>query len=524
MKNKKQTKFRWGLCALVCLAALFFKGCGDPQSPERYKVHNWRVHLFKRIEQTDTRLPDAWKVSTDTEGRDICSVAHGFVLELLDENNERLEQKEIRIDIEAVDHWSQLYDRDLWDQTAPGGKKYGFLNVFLKAGSEVYDGVLHGRTNKYGLLATYAGLGDPKATSDPTAPLDLDYEWPGPGGSYNDCVDTVVQLKMTIPGRVPPLQPIFVWCNYLRVPYQNFWRPEGQGVYHYSIQGTGQLSSASDMIQSDDPNTIEQSVNIFDLSLYESAGPKLTPSKYPRVPSGTKPSLSAKFLKALRSAMTYVTASGVTLDSLDLTQLKWDPDIGWAYFPLEEGQGLPGYWIAEPNDPNDIIEMLSGTYPYAFWAVITLPEPFYGDTATTTVILRAADRENVVQSKIPLTVTLVSKSPDNLTLTFRSDWFVVSVDPDFHGYYQDQWQNLYTVLYMPEQTHPNLGPPGIFSDFNADDRVDFYDFALFANHWQDSVHDPNTGYDALYEQPDTWDGKINTTELKAFVEHWLWTP
>ncbi|GAI73886.1 unnamed protein product, partial [marine sediment metagenome] len=70
------------------------------------------------------------------------------------------------------------------------------------------------------------------------------------------------------------------------------------------------------------------------------------------------------------------------------------------------------------------------------------------------------------------------------------DWFVVSVDPDFHGYYQDQWQNTYTVLYMPYQTHPELGPPAIFSDFNADDRVDFYDFALFADHWQDSVHDP----------------------------------
>ncbi|GAI94756.1 unnamed protein product, partial [marine sediment metagenome] len=209
--------------------------------------------------------------------------------------------------------------------------------------------------------------------------------------------------------------------------------------------------------------------------------------------------------------MTYVTASDVTLNSLYLTQLRWDPDIGWAYFPLEPGQGLPGHWIAEPNDPNDIIEMLSATSPYAFWADITLPEPFYGDTATTTVILRATDRENVVQSKIPLTMTLVEKSPDNLTVIARSDLFVVSVDPNFHGYYQDQWQNTYTVLYFPEQTHPELGPPEIFSDFNADDRVDFYDFALFASHWQDSVHDPNTSYDALYEEPYTWDGKINTT-------------
>ena len=119
-------------------------------------------------------------------------------------------------------------------------------------------------------------------------------------------------------------------------------------------------------------------------------------------------------------------------------------------------------------------------------------------------------------------MTLMGKSSDNLTLTFLSDWFIVSVDPNFHGYYQDQWQNPYTVLYFPEQTHPDLDFPEIFGDFNADDKVDFYDLALYADHWQDSVEDPNTSYDAMYEDPNTWDGEISTTELKAFVENWLW--
>ncbi len=513
MKKSKKPKFKWRLCVIACLAALFYEGCGDPQSPERYEVYGWRAHLISIPPETDARLPDKWAVSSDTEGRDICGVAHGFVLELLDESNERLEQKEIRIDIEVADHWSPVYDRDLWEETAPNGKKYGFLRVIPEAGSSIYDGVLHGRTNEYGLLGVYAGLGDPEGTFNPTAPLDFGYEWPGPGGSYNDIVDTVVQLKIKVPGRVPPIQPIYGWCNYLRLQYQNFWWPEGQGVYDVSIQGKGRLSSGSTVIQSPDPNTIEHLASIFDMSLYRPPAPKVASSDYPRVTPDTK-----------RSVMTYVTVSGVTLNALDLTQLKWDPDIGWVYFPLEPGQGLPGYWIAEPNDPNDIIEMLSGLYPYAFWADLTLPEPFYGDTATTTVILRAVDRENVVHSKIPLAMTLVEKSPDNLSVIFRSDWFVVSVDPNFHGYYQDQWQNTYTVLYMPEQTHPDLAPPETFGDFNVDDKVDFYDLALFADHWLDSVHDPNTNYDALYEQPYTWDGEISMTELKAFAEHWLSTP
>jgi len=513
MKKQKEPKSRWGLCVIACLVTLLFKGCGDPQADERMDVEGLNVSLVRRHDQTDARLPDAWSVSTDDEGRDICSVAHGFYFELRDEANERLEQKEIRVDIEVDGHWQESFFRDLWVQTAPGGKKYGFRKVFPEAGSGVYDGVLHGRTNDAGTLLIYAGLGDPKATSVPPGPLDLDYKWPGPGSSYNDCVGTAVQLKITVPGKYPPIPPTYVWCRYYRGQLQNFRAYENDGVYYFSRQGLGKTDPLSSMIHSPGPNTIERSVIMPDMSLYRSPPPKLAASNYPRVTPDTK-----------RSTMTYVTVSGVTLDSLDLTQLKWDPDIGWAYFPLEPGRGLPGYWIAEPNDPNDIIDMLSGLYPYAFWADITLPEPFYGDTATTTVILRAVDRANVVQSKIPLTVTLVAKSPDNMALTFLSDWFVVSVDPNFHGYYQDQWQNTYTVLYMPEQTHPELGPPAIFSDFNADDRVDFHDFALFASHWQDSVHDPNTGYDALYEQPYTWDGKINTTELKAFTEHWLWTP
>jgi len=246
MKKKKEPKSRWGLCVIICLVALSCRGCGDPQSPERMDVHGLRAHLLCISPETDPNRPDRWKVSTDTQGRDICGVAHGFMIELLDASNQRLSEEEVRIDIEPVSHWSPVGYGDLWDQPAPNGKKYGFLNVFPEAGSGIYDGVLHGRTTDRGLLLTYAGLGDPKTTSDPAAPLDLGYEWPGPGGSYNDCVDTVVQLKISIPGKGPPVQPIDVWCWYVRAQYQNFWEPEG-GVYHWSIQGTGGLTSGSSL-------------------------------------------------------------------------------------------------------------------------------------------------------------------------------------------------------------------------------------------------------------------------------------
>ncbi|GAI83212.1 unnamed protein product, partial [marine sediment metagenome] len=122
---------------------------------------------------------------------------------------------------------------------------------------------------------------------------------------------------------------------YDREPDANFWPNSTPGVYNRSYQGIGKLTPPSSVIQSDGPNTIEHSAEIFALSLYKSPAPRLASSNYPRVTSGTKPSLSAKFLKVLRKAMTYVTTSDVTLDSLYLTQLRWDPEIGWAYFPLE---------------------------------------------------------------------------------------------------------------------------------------------------------------------------------------------
>jgi len=258
------------------------------------------------------------------------------------------------------------------------------------------------------------------------------------------------------------------------------------------------------------------SVNIPPLPLDEAKTPKDESANYPLVTLGKEGSI-----------MDYVSlSSGMSLDSIDLTQLRWayvEPwGWDWYYFLIQCGEDLHALWAADPNDPNDVAELLSGAEPYAFWADVTLPSPFYGDNATTTVHLRALDDFNDVKSKIPLTMYLSDKTPDNMTLTFLSEWFVISEDPNFHGHYQDGWGNCYTVIYMPIGTHPDVNFPDVFGDFNADDKVDFYDFALLANHWQDSIYDPNTNYDAMYEEPNDWDGEIRMPELGVFADNWLW--
>ncbi len=412
---------------------------------------------------------------------------------------------------------------DLWEQETPAGNKYGFVKVFPEARSKITEDdegnmVVKGLTNADGKLSIFVGLGDPDIFDGTTRRPGTSYT-PKPDYLWPDAfITTMVELDISIPKKpVTPLPTTHIWGRFSRVPLQHFWPWDSVlGVIDISQQGIGSYGSSS--IQS---TTQKLTPDALDPNWPGSL------SMYDRNPSQAKDrSANYPLVGTKTRTMTYVTASGVTLDALDLTQLRWDYvepwGWDWYYFLIQDGENLHALWVGDPNDPNCITDMLSASEPYAFWADITLPEPFYGDTATTTVILRALDNLNAVQSKIPLAMTLVEKSPDNMTLTFLSDWFVFSIDTNFHGYYQDQWQNPYTVIYAPAGTHPDLDFPEIFGDFNADDKVDFYDFALYADHWQDSVEDPNTSYDAMYEDPNTWDGEISTLELKTFTEHWLW--
>ena len=524
MKKKKEPKFKWGLCVIACLATLFYKGCGDTQSNEIVDVGDYTLQMLRPVPEFSSWTLDVWQHEPQPNDDEIYGAAFGWDIQLKDTFGDDKSLPGVLVVVKVTFHSDFGGEGlDLWEQETPAGKKYGSVKVFPEAGSKITEDdegnmVVKGRTNADGKLSIFVGLGDPDifdgttrrpGTSYTPKP---DYLWP------DESITTLVELDVSIPNKpVTPLPTTHIWARFVRAQYQHFWLwGSVPGVIDVCMQGIGAYGSSSieSTTQKLTPDALDPNWP-GSLSMYDSnpSQAKDRSANYPLVGTKTR-------------TMTYVTASGVSLDSLDLTQLRWayvEPwGWDWYYFPIEYGENLHALWVGDPNDPNCIADMLSVSQPYAFWADITLTEPFYGDTATATVILRALDNLNAVQSKIPLAMTLVEKSPDNMTLTFLSDWCVFSIDTNFHGYYQDQWQNPYTVIYAPAGTHPDLDFPEIFGDFNADDKVDFYDFALFANHWQDSVEDPNTGYDAMYEDPNTWDGEISISELKAFTEHWLW--
>ena len=81
------------------------------------------------------------------------------------------------------------------------------------------------------------------------------------------------------------------------------------------------------------------------------------------------------------------------------------------------------------------------------------------------------------------------------------------------------WDNIYTVLYMPEGSYPDIDFPELFGDFNADNTVNYQDAWLLGEHWLASIDEPNN-YDLLYEEPNSFNGVINLGDFAAFADNW----
>ncbi|MCX5632944.1 MAG: hypothetical protein NTW93_04615 [Phycisphaerae bacterium] len=482
------------LLSAVLLSFTIIPGCGDNQSNKVVNVGNISVEIV------GTNKLDAWKVGGGSQGPDICGAAFGFMVQLNDYTEEHpYPEAGIRVDVEVTRHRSPSGFGDIWATNAPNGQKYGFIVSDPEEGSGTNDeGIFHCRTNGQGQVFIFPGLGQ-RNVLDANAPLDYGFLWPRPVGSYNDVVDSEVELKITVHRRQSPPPPVYVKAHFYRWTYMNFWWPTNAGVYAYSTQGLGQISGYSMMAN----------------SVYISTEAGIPYEKSP-VPSAPKDS-KAEYPVVSKTVKTLET---ITPNSVDLTQRRWDPQYGWAYFLIEPNENLHALWANDLNDVNDIKDMLSVSQPYAYWVVLDSNVPFYGSTATATVHLRAMDSLGDVKSMIPLKMHLHSKSADNKTLTFVSDWFIISEDPEFNGTYEDNYSNSYTVIYMPTGTYPDIDlPPN--GDFNADGHTDYKDLCMLSGHWLSSLETDANNYDLLYEEPNNIDGSIDFRDFAAFADNWM---
>ncbi|PIR72437.1 MAG: hypothetical protein COU42_01100 [Candidatus Nealsonbacteria bacterium CG10_big_fil_rev_8_21_14_0_10_36_24] len=475
--------------ALFCCFLLFVKGCHDTQSNQAIFVNDATARLYFN-EGQNPKFLDRWAVSKDTEGRDICGLFYGVVIQLIDENGDEFHQAGIRVDTQVDDHFSIAGFGDIWEKEASNGKPYGTIKVFPEEGSGVSHGVIYARTNGNGRVGVFWGLGDPEGSFDPEAPLDFSYKLPGPGGSSSDVFDTLVQLKITIPRPHSPLNPIYVWGAFNRMQYQNMWLPVN-GVYGNSFSGLGRYTLTFGISETNGMKLpIKTSLKLLDE--FKTKAPKSKASDYPLTNMDT-------------------TSGGPSLDRAQWYQLRWSPDYGWYW---DDPYRMHALWTVDANDPNDMKDAMTTCEPYVLWTEVTLPEPFDGNEVYSTVILRSLVNGSNVVSKIPMHMHLDSKSSDNMTLKMFSDYVVVVECPEDQGYYLDKWQNSYVAIYAPQGSILDADFPEKFGDFNADDRVDSQDLRLFSEHWLGSA-------DILYEEPNNWDGRIDFKEFSAFAENWL---
>jgi hypothetical protein len=481
---KKARKYsKYILWFFACLILITDKGCSDNQNNKVIYVEGFSVVLYYHPSENPAAL-DIWNVSGDEEGKDITRIGHGFVLQLTDEEGEPYTTAGIRVDVEVVGHGSVAGYGDIWKKKAPGGALYGFLICHPEEGSGMSDGVFYGRTNGQGRLLICGGLGDPYGAFTSDDPLDYDYELPGPGGSYSDVFDTWAEFKITVPRKHASMQAAYVWPTFVRAQYQNMWAPLG-GVYGSSHSGLGHWGGVGIQSGSFESETFE--IPKIKKTVKDSK------EKYPLIGSAN-----------MAVTTETLAESEPSLKSLVLTQLRWDFDYGWNYYYIQPEEKLHAIWT-DTNDANDIKDCLSFCEPYAYWADITLPEPFYEDSATATVILRTLDNSNNIKSRIPLIMNLYNKSPDSKTLTFVSGWFVISEDPSFYNHYQDGWGNLYAAIYTPEADHLDISFP------------DSKDFACLAADWL--KHGKyKSDISGVAGVPD---GFVDYYDLRELVQGWL---
>lgn len=529
MKNK----IKHILLILTYLFISSIPGCDHHQDNQAIYVQG--LYMYCELDPDypeDQPRPDCWLY--EGEGglnTNTYLAGFGFILRLLDEDGNPFAVPGIRFDVEVTWHGPVSYgsEADIWERKAPNGKNYGGIKVFPEAGSGTFDDVVYGRTNSMGAGRIVVRLGgSEEAISDPNHPIDYGWEWPDLSGMV---VETGVELKVTI--RRPAGQHVtqYFWAYFFRGQFQGFWDPYG-GIYEASIQGIGEfpelfemqmiLANLADNSMSNVPLVNEILISPSAFTADEEKTPKDRAIRY------AFPARERNFPESVTrisgKGMMGTLSNGMTIDQIDFTQLRWaciDPPQGhgcdWYYFYVELGESLHPLFC-DPNDPNDILGLLHDAEPYCWWTYLTLPEPFDANSGKCTAFLRAVDDFGVYDPNMQLPIYSYFYDMNASQVLLQSEWWVPSEDPNFHGYYEDEWGNPFIALYMPSATHPVLHLPDTYGDFNADGNVDWKNLGLFSEQYLDV--DPNTR-DWRFKDPNNWNkDPVNFREFSAFAENW----
>ena len=464
MSNKAK-----GLVIVVCCVLSQINGC-DMQSPNARIIDGFSLAILQRNGYPQGRFV-AWDINPD--GSEIYGAAFGYVVQAtqVDDSSEPIEG--IKFICEVNDHRGCCTE-DQWLALASNGKPYGCITPLPTKNAKwnYASQIASLRSDSRGRGCFLIDFGNPQTgigNSDPT------YMW------QPDTISQLVHLKFILPKKS---NSVTQWGTawFVKSAGYNFWTNPGGAFYSSNccIGQTGYGIYATDNIKF----TIQPCS--FDDFLTEPCIPPRDspPATYPLL---GEPNLSQWAMWA---------------------KIKYDDVNDWHW---QQASAITTLW-SDPNEPNDLNELLESCNPYAFWARIT--EVNNVRAKQYNAILVARDSNNVILSR--QRIVLYNMLSDSNGTVLVSDYIVPLQDRNHQGLYQVGVLT-YRCLYLPNGGYMEVTKDEWYGDFNGDGIEDEKDLAILCDNWYSGIWDanylPNTDADNS--------GTTDIFDFGAFAVNWL---
>lgn len=470
---------KWVWMVLIVLIVLI--GCRKQSSNARF-VTAMEVDLVWDEEPGTFEQELDFELVDGDDDRNIYSAAHGFLVTLsADTPVGDMPTWDIQLDC-YVGH-SDLGGGggDIWDTTAPNGKKYGYVTAFEREGAtwDYGDGHATAVTDENGQAWFYVGLGCPMRD-----------DWV-PGWEWPDVVSTAVDVDIFLKRPGVDIENEN-YCDFVRAAGEGYWADNG--VYAKSFSSTEPVTKA-------DPGGMRRQLEAIQAKMR-----KRFPPKPPRDAPDDYP-LLGEACDGVRWE-----SDGVTFLGECWKQLVYDD--GWKWRDFAYLLGINGPRLSEPNA---CIDRLSLSFPYAYFCKLELADTNDINDVEYTVTLESKDPAGNVVSWRPVKM-FPFRVYDEVVIA-RTE-FIVGIDDkanECRAY--DRWGEPGTFIYMVHDGYLVVVADGNSADFNFDGQVDLEDFSLFADKWMLDVFDAD--FDLLFDT--TLDGEIGPGDIAVFMENWLGT-
>lgn len=484
------------ICTLVGLM-IMANGCdGDPQSPNANYCgdDSLDVEMYHADGVPDWTY-DYWDVLDDQVGEHVYGVDAGWCITIAENG---VDVGGIRVDARVDEHLDPLGgDYDIWDDTAPNGKEYGFIHPVGCGGEWITtDDLGSGRTDPMGQLFILIGYGDPYTGT--MFRNEAGYELPRGA----DMISSVVNFSFIMPKRLGN--------KLLSEGNQTLFRPQYgdigdilnnsmQAMGHYTGVKSYTIGDTTVTIAPATPEQIQQAHN----TNYSKDGYEITPHPLSK------------------NVVVHDVNDLYSVIDEDFGIWKFSPSLGWwtdwamgDYNSIDE---IIPLWLADANDANDLLNLTYMCRYYLYYTYVWVKDVELVKADYSTSLLLSKDANDVTVDSTPLPLGRWYSWPSGIEL--KSMYILPLTDTGVTGLYYDYSGCPVIVVHMADGGHFEVVPDTFYGDWDWDGAVTFFDYnMLLAQMGKDLWTDE--GVDLWYDSFPQ-DGVIDNIDLMAFMDNWL---